>query len=81
MDKDIIKEILKNQIDLLKIYSAFIIGLITGIVNFMVKYVDNHDKLSLYLIIIGLIFFTFVVIAFIYSFIRIIKLTKSLKKC
>lgn len=80
MDKDIVKEILKNQIDLLKIYSAFIIGLITGIVNFMVKYVENHNKLSLYLIIIGLIFFTFVVIAFIYSFITIIKLTKSLKK-
>ena len=53
MDKDIVKEILKNQIDLLKIYSAFIIGLI---------------------------FFTFVVIAFIYSFITIIKLTKALKK-
>lgn len=81
MDKETLKEIIKNEIELLKIYSAFIIGLVPGIVHFFIKYLSNYDKLSLYLLLGGLLFLIIVAIAFINSFIKIIKLTKTLKKC
>ena len=80
MDKEILKELIKNQIEFLKIYSAFIIGLITGISGILITTIFLYNKIALILLIIGFIFVVYFGLLFITSFVKINTLTKKLKK-
>ena len=80
MDKEIIDKRIKNEIELIKMYSFFLIGLITGVVNFVIRYIEKDEKFILNLLIIGFAFLSLVIYMFVSSFIRIKKLTKKLKK-
>ena len=72
-------EELKNEREFFKIYSFFIIGLITGISGIIISKIYT-DKFVLILLMIGLIFLSAITIMFIITYIKIKKLTKTLKK-
>ncbi|MBW8048818.1 MAG: hypothetical protein FVQ77_00460 [Cytophagales bacterium] len=80
MDKEIIDKQIKNEIELVKIKSAFVIGLVTAIVSFVIRYLEKNEKFILILLIASCIFLFFVLILLINSYIKIINLTKKLKK-
>ena len=75
MNKEIIERKLRTEIELFKIYSFFLIGLITGISTIVIGKTYT-DKYVFNLLVIGAIFLFVVFFAFFRSHIRIIKLTK-----
>lgn len=80
MDKEIIDKQIKNEIDLFKVYAFFLVGLITGNTNLVIRYIEKNEIFILNLLLIGIVFLLIVVIIFVISLIRIKKLTKTLKK-
>ena len=77
MDKEIIDKKLKAQIDLFKIYSVFLIGLISGITGILLQN-ELNNNIFVTLLIIGFIFFIIVVIIFIRTLFIIYKLINKL---
>ncbi|MCH8318482.1 MAG: hypothetical protein IIA88_08305 [Bacteroidetes bacterium] len=63
MSKEDIEKLIKIKIDLLKIYLLLLVGLITAEINFLLRYIENNEKIILYLFILGLILL--IIIAFI----------------
>jgi len=72
MNKDIIDRKLKAEINFFNIYAVFFIGLITGDLNLLLKYVYSEKPIILYLLIIG-------IILLIYTFVLLIKTYYSIK--
>jgi len=80
MEKENIEKLLNVEIDLFKVYSFFLAGLIAGDVNFLLKYFAEKEKIILYLLIIGFVALFFFVYLVIKTFFIIIKLKKEFKK-
>lgn len=80
MNKETIEKLLKIKIDLFKIYSFFLVGLITGVIGFLLKYIRDNESVILTLLIIGSV--VLIVVAYVFSktYLKIIKLIKELKK-
>lgn len=76
MDKEIIERKLKTEIDLFKIYSFFLFGIITGISTIIIGKTYT-DKYVLYLLIIAFTSLFVVSFTFFRSHIRIIKFTNQ----
>lgn len=76
MNKEIIEKKLKTELELFKIYSFFLIGLITGISTIIIGKTYT-DKYVLYLLISGTLILVVIFFAFFRSYFRIIKLTKQ----
>ena len=77
MNKEIIEKKLNTEIELLKIFSAYLIALIAGISTIIISEAYT-DKYVLYLLYIGTIAFFVVFVYCIYIFFRIKKLYKFL---
>lgn len=77
MNKEIIERKLKAEIELFKIYSLFIIGLITGISSLLLKDKFYDNNIVLILLIIGFVFLIAVTIIFIKYLHQIKILTKT----
>ena len=78
MDKDYLKEAIRTDMDFLKLFALFIIGLVTGDVSLILKISLNEQQnnIEIFLLIIGLIlFFAFFVI----SAIVVLSILKNLK--
>jgi len=80
MDKEIIDKQIKNEIELFKVYAFFLVGLITAIINFVIRYIEKNEKFILILLEVGSVFLILVSFFIIVSYIKIIKLTKKLKR-
>jgi len=91
MDKEIIDKQIKNEIELFKVYSFLLVALTTGISGIVISksiidefisgYIGvNVDKFILILLFGGIIIFLVILILFIYSYIKILNLTKKLKQ-
>jgi len=77
MNIDAIKESLKARIDILRLYVLIIVGLIVGLSGiYLQKDISNRDEV---LLIIGFIFFIFILFLSIKSYIKIITLIKKLE--
>ena len=79
MNKDTIERKLKAELIFFQMYIILLIGLVTGNINFLLKYADKSDILILRILIAGFIAFLIVVIMIIKSYISIKKLTKNKK--
>ena len=77
---EIIKEELKAESEQYKIFSFFIIGLVTGVVSLLLRNNFYNDKIVLTLLIIGVAFLVGVVIMFVKSRYKIKRLITTLKK-
>lgn len=80
MEKENVEKLLKVEIDLFKVYSFFLAGLIAGDVNFLLKYFAEKEEIILYLLIIGLVALVYSAYLVMKTFIIIIKLKKEFKK-
>jgi len=78
MDTEKIEKKIEIEIDLFKMYSVFLIGLITGITTIIFEEQFYQNKIKLIVLILGLLFLTFVIFVFVKSYIKIYKLTKKL---
>ena len=81
MDKEIIKEELKTELELFKIYSFILIGLVTGNVSLSFRFISEKTTFVLILLIIGIAALLTTFIRFTRAYFRIIKNIKNLKKC
>ncbi len=77
MDKESLKEKIKLETELLKIYTVFVIAISTGIAGLILRWNFETNPQELWLAIWGSVFFLIFVAAFINSFFRIIKLSKK----
>jgi len=75
-----IKEKLINERIFFNIYSFFVAGLTTGIVSLVLRDDFDSNKVVLVLFVSGIFFLTFTMIALIRSYVRIIKITKKLRR-
>ena len=80
MDKESIKEIIKLETELLKIYSVFVITISTGIVGLLLRWNFDTNPVELWLLILGLIFLLIFAAGFINSFLKIIKWSNKILK-
>jgi|AntAceMinimDraft_17_1070374.scaffolds.fasta_scaffold04996_5 hypothetical protein len=81
MDKEIIKEELKTEVELFKIYTLILIGLVTGNVSLSFKIISEKEIFVSILLIVGIIALLSIFVIFVRSYFRIIKNVKKLKKC
>ena len=79
MDKENIERIINIELEFFKTYSFFLIALIAGISSIVITKAYS-DKIVFILLIIGIIFLIVVAFFFVYSYIKIQKQTKKLKK-
>ena len=55
MKEEQIERRLKIELDFLKVYAVFIIGLVTGNVNLLLSYFREEEKITLVLFLVGFI--------------------------
>ncbi len=67
---------LKAKLDFFKIYSVFVIGLVTGNVNLLNSYLEKDKLSSLVLLIFGILVLIIFFIAFLQSIVKIESLIK-----
>ena len=77
MNKDIIDRKLKAEINFFNIYAVFFIGLITGNLNLLLKYVYSEKPIILYLFITGIILLVYTFVLLIKTYFSIKNLTKN----
>jgi len=77
MNKDTIERKLKAELVLFQMYVILFIGLVTGETTLLLEYLKNNEKIVLYLLIIGLIFLSFILFMIVRSYFSIKKLTKN----
>ena len=80
MNTEFVKESLKTEIELFKIYSVFVIALVSAIGGILLKDDLNNNDIEITLLIIGSIFLFSVSIIFLRSILKIKKLVKFLNK-
>lgn len=74
--KDTLERKLRAELDFFKIYAIFVIGLVTGNINLINDYAINQNRLSLILLIIGLITMIIILITLIQTYKKIKDLIK-----
>lgn len=77
MNKDTIERKLKAELVLFQMYVILLMGVVTGDVNLLLYYFNNHYELILNLLIFGVIIFVFILTLAFHSFLKIKKLTKN----
>ena len=78
MNKETIDKKVKIELELFKIYSFFLIGLVTGIASILFRNAFYDNKIILIALIIGIVFLIFTGTVGIISYIKIYKFTKKL---
>ena len=78
-EKEILKKDIEIELELFKIYSLFLVGLITGVAGLLLKN-DNGNPFTKGLLFIGIFFLLSMGIIFLRSFFKIRKLRKQFKK-
>ncbi len=76
MNKEINQEKIKIRIEIFRIYSFFLIGLITGITSLLLRNNFYKNIIELNLLIVGVIFFIIVIYLFFKSLSNLNKILK-----
>jgi sulfite exporter TauE/SafE len=77
---DSIKEELKAQYEFLRIYSIFLIGLVSAVVGMILNETYSKSQAHMVLFIMGIISLIFVLVYFLVLTVQIRQLLKQLKK-
>lgn len=76
MDKDKIERKVKIEIEFFRIFSIFIIGLVSGLYGIVFSGIYRINQFSYYALITGTIFLLFFAFLAVYSYIKLNKLKK-----
>ena len=79
MDKDILKETIKVEMEFLKLLFILIVGVATGDLGLALKETFGQHKFDLIILISGAIFLIAIIISFTIVLFRIINYLKQLK--
>jgi hypothetical protein len=79
MDKELIDKEIKHEVELIKVFTVFIISLGTGDMSLLIRDDFFENRIAFYSFIAGVIPFIIFVRSFILSYLKIVRLIKQLR--